>query len=398
MNKPIGQIIKEVFETSGISKQEFGDRIYCSRQNVYSIFQKKNIDIGLLRRISDVLNYDFFAYLSEDGKKGTNEETVYYFGRWITMDEYKQIMNREEKVMLEKMSKKVNAYMSSKARTPYYEVSFNTEYDSDYPELIPLTPKDVKTLREGVLEGEEELIYLIDWTRYVSEQYQREWGVGELYSVNSVDFTPRYLYRFTCCEMESPTDKPLVYNFSVEMDDEMYSRLLIMLMQNRRLTTGYLRKTDLELYKKIYDGAYNPRCGMDPLYPYVVFLTEPNKDVENMIGERNRDFDLCDGCLPNGGSFHIHAYLENKELIVRFFWSRGVEDIQDWPQDTEEHSAILQLVNVDESKIQRPELRYPISLVHERMGTSCFKDVENFMTAHFSTEDAYERIKDFMEA
>lgn len=137
---------------------------------------------------------------------------------------------------------------------------------------------------------------------------------------------------------------------------------------------------------------------MDPLYPYVVFLTEPNKDVENMIGERNRDFDLCDGCLPNGGSFHIHAYLENKELIVRFFWSRGVEDIQDWPQDTEEHSAILQLVNVDESKIQRPELRYPISLVHERMGTSCFKDVENFMTAHFSTEDAYERIKDFMEA
>lgn len=70
MNKPIGQIIKEVFETSGISKQEFGDRIYCSRQNVYSIFQKKNIDIGLLRRISDVLNYDFFAYLSEDGKRG----------------------------------------------------------------------------------------------------------------------------------------------------------------------------------------------------------------------------------------------------------------------------------------------------------------------------------------
>lgn len=44
----------------------FARKIHCSRTNAYKIFEKDNLDIKLLQRISTVLNYDFFRELSEE--------------------------------------------------------------------------------------------------------------------------------------------------------------------------------------------------------------------------------------------------------------------------------------------------------------------------------------------
>jgi transcriptional regulator with XRE-family HTH domain len=60
----IGQQIKQVFETKGISVTEFAKRINKSRENIYSIFSRKTIDTGLLLSISRVLDYDFFKLYS----------------------------------------------------------------------------------------------------------------------------------------------------------------------------------------------------------------------------------------------------------------------------------------------------------------------------------------------
>jgi hypothetical protein len=60
----IGQQIKQVFETKGISVTEFAKRINKSRENMYSIFSRKTIDTGLLLSISRVLEFDFFKLYS----------------------------------------------------------------------------------------------------------------------------------------------------------------------------------------------------------------------------------------------------------------------------------------------------------------------------------------------
>lgn len=43
----------------------FAAQLNCDRRNVYRIFEKDNIDIHLLARISQILNHDFFRDLSE---------------------------------------------------------------------------------------------------------------------------------------------------------------------------------------------------------------------------------------------------------------------------------------------------------------------------------------------
>lgn len=62
----IGEQIKIVFETKGISVTEFARRINKSRENMYSIFSRKTIDSGLLLAISRVLEFDFFKLYSKN--------------------------------------------------------------------------------------------------------------------------------------------------------------------------------------------------------------------------------------------------------------------------------------------------------------------------------------------
>jgi transcriptional regulator with XRE-family HTH domain len=48
----IGEKIKKVLESKGITVTEFAKRINKSRENIYSIFTRKTIDTGLLKSIS----------------------------------------------------------------------------------------------------------------------------------------------------------------------------------------------------------------------------------------------------------------------------------------------------------------------------------------------------------
>lgn len=58
----IGEKIQKIFRESGLTVAEFARRIDTSRENVYGIFKRKSIDTQLLRRISDVLDHNFFKY------------------------------------------------------------------------------------------------------------------------------------------------------------------------------------------------------------------------------------------------------------------------------------------------------------------------------------------------
>lgn len=64
-NRHLGELITAKLEEKGMSKAEFGRRINTSRQNVSLILQKHDIDTGMLRRICQALQHDFFGELAE---------------------------------------------------------------------------------------------------------------------------------------------------------------------------------------------------------------------------------------------------------------------------------------------------------------------------------------------
>lgn len=56
----IGHLIKSIFDESGMTVAEFARRIHCARPNVYSIFERYDIGVEQLIRISMALNHNFF--------------------------------------------------------------------------------------------------------------------------------------------------------------------------------------------------------------------------------------------------------------------------------------------------------------------------------------------------
>jgi plasmid maintenance system antidote protein VapI len=60
-NLHIGQLIKAVFDESGMSVSEFARQIHLERSTVYSIFERQSIDAILLARISLVLKHNFLS-------------------------------------------------------------------------------------------------------------------------------------------------------------------------------------------------------------------------------------------------------------------------------------------------------------------------------------------------
>ena len=70
-NLHIGQLIKTVFERSGMTVSDFARQLNCERTNVYTIFKRRTIDVELLVNISKILGYNFF----EDVLKETNLNT-----------------------------------------------------------------------------------------------------------------------------------------------------------------------------------------------------------------------------------------------------------------------------------------------------------------------------------
>lgn len=71
----IGERIKTVFEKSGMKLSDFADRIGTVRQNIYRIFEKEQIEVGLLVKISEVLSHNFLQYFIVKGFETKEEVT-----------------------------------------------------------------------------------------------------------------------------------------------------------------------------------------------------------------------------------------------------------------------------------------------------------------------------------
>ncbi len=73
LNMHIGERIKARTKEFGIGTTELARRINTTKQNVYTIFERKSIDTDLLQKLSKALEFDFFSYFGTTGNGGTNE-------------------------------------------------------------------------------------------------------------------------------------------------------------------------------------------------------------------------------------------------------------------------------------------------------------------------------------
>ena len=66
MNTHIGNLVKTILKMQGRSVTWFAKMLNCNCCNVYNIFKKENLDTELLKRISIILNHNFFQDVSND--------------------------------------------------------------------------------------------------------------------------------------------------------------------------------------------------------------------------------------------------------------------------------------------------------------------------------------------
>jgi len=72
----IGERIKERAKELRIGATELGGIINTSKQNIYGIYKRRTIDTGLLKKISQALDCDFFALYMEGASEEVGEEST----------------------------------------------------------------------------------------------------------------------------------------------------------------------------------------------------------------------------------------------------------------------------------------------------------------------------------
>lgn len=70
----IGDKIKHRAKELRIGPTEFAKLINSTKQNIYSIYNRKSLDTQLLEKISTALDYDFFKFYA-DGKTSSNHKS-----------------------------------------------------------------------------------------------------------------------------------------------------------------------------------------------------------------------------------------------------------------------------------------------------------------------------------
>lgn len=78
MELHIGQEIEAKYQESGIKLSEFAKRLNTGTRNVYSIFERKDISSGQLKRISDILGFNFFELYERGLESAVHEARSAY--------------------------------------------------------------------------------------------------------------------------------------------------------------------------------------------------------------------------------------------------------------------------------------------------------------------------------
>ncbi|MCB9230958.1 MAG: hypothetical protein H6581_04810 [Bacteroidia bacterium] len=72
----LGEKIKQRAREIRLGPTQLGEQINTSKQNIYGIFKRQSLDTELLLRLSQALDYDFFALYSRKPAKESKAEKL----------------------------------------------------------------------------------------------------------------------------------------------------------------------------------------------------------------------------------------------------------------------------------------------------------------------------------
>lgn len=95
----IGRLIKEKMLERRLSVSEFAARLHYERTNIYKIFKRESIDVNLLVRISEILQYNFLEeiYLPRVNLTPRYLLTIELDRDDLQQDEIQRLLQRENK-------------------------------------------------------------------------------------------------------------------------------------------------------------------------------------------------------------------------------------------------------------------------------------------------------------
>jgi hypothetical protein len=87
MGLHIGREIEEKYKESGIKLSEFAKRLNTSPRNIYDIFERSDIKTDQLKKISEVLNYNFFLLYNPSSSPNsiTKEPEIPYTSKKVSV-------------------------------------------------------------------------------------------------------------------------------------------------------------------------------------------------------------------------------------------------------------------------------------------------------------------------
>ena len=111
MSIHIGEKIKEVADKRGISKAELGRRLNMTASNVHKIFDRLSIDTGLLEKISNELQYNFFLHFifpddEINGAMSVMDEIAFYKRELLLAKEKAAMLEKINDLLEEKIANK----------------------------------------------------------------------------------------------------------------------------------------------------------------------------------------------------------------------------------------------------------------------------------------------------
>lgn len=77
MGLHIGREIEHKYKESGIKLSEFAKRLNTTPRNIYDIFERSDIKTDQLKKISEVLNFNFFLLYNNSTDLIKEPETAY---------------------------------------------------------------------------------------------------------------------------------------------------------------------------------------------------------------------------------------------------------------------------------------------------------------------------------
>lgn len=105
MNKQeihIGELVKSVVKQRELKDVEFAKKVNKSRQNVYDLYQRDNVDVKFLLTISEVLNYDFFKHFARDQQFAETEVSVTFKVKTNEIDDVLKWMSEKGNIEVSK--------------------------------------------------------------------------------------------------------------------------------------------------------------------------------------------------------------------------------------------------------------------------------------------------------